>query len=74
MKAMEGTTKLLLPKITRHIAEITIPIMDAACRFSFIHYSIKITTNMAVITKSSPFVLNDTHVPKIPPNATPVTQ
>ena len=42
--------------------------------FSLSHCSMKITTNIAVITKSRPSVLKGIKEPKIPPRAAPETQ
>ena len=71
---IEGIINRPLPKKKRHSAEQPRPISAVQCDFSLSHCSIKITTNIAVITKSRPFVLNVIREPKIPPSVAPETQ
>ena len=49
-------------------------LLGALSPFSFRHWSKKITTNMAVMAKSSPSVLNGIKAPSKPPRVAPVTQ
>ena len=48
---MDGIMKLSAPKTTRQMTDAPRPIQAEICRFSFSHCSMKMATNMAVITK-----------------------
>ena len=71
---MAGTRKESGPKHQRQRAEAPSPTRAVMCLLSFIHCSRKITTNMAVMTKSSPWVSKVRTEPSSPPRAAPETQ
>ena len=65
--AIVGIIKEFKPKMIRHITDATIPIMEVIWCSSFNHCSKKITANIAVITKPTPFASYRFHMqnPKI---------
>ena len=71
---MDGSKKLPEPKITRHASGTARPMMPLKCCFSFSHWLRKMTTNMAVITKSTPSVLNGSTEPTMAPSPALATQ
>ena len=74
MASIDGMRKLSAPKISRQSSDSPRPSSAGVWLRSFSHYSRKITTNIAVITKLSPSVLKWISEPKMPPMAAPVTQ
>ena len=71
---MAGMMKSSGPKNTRQAAEAASPTRALVWSLSLSHCSRKMTTNMAVITKSSPSVLNWMSPPKTPPRVEPENQ
>ena len=65
---------LSAPKITRHTADDTTPMIAGKCFFCEIHWSTKITINSAVIAKSTPFNSNGKTELKRLPVTQPVIQ
>lgn len=74
MASMAGSINPSAPKRRRHATERTAPKMALLWEASLRHCSKKITTNMAVITKSSPSVLMVRTPPNSPPSVAPSTQ
>src|SRR5699024_10382716 len=74
MASIAGMIKLSAPNAVRQSREIPSPSSELVCFFSFSHCSRKITTNMAVITNSSPSVSKWISDPKTPPSVAPENQ
>ena len=74
MAIMAGIIKLSVPKTIRQTRESPSPRSAGTWFLSFIHCSMKITTNMAVMTKSSPSVLKWSREPKMAPRVAPRNQ
>lgn len=74
MPTSEGIKNCCAPKIYKHIKLIIMP-MSAGIRIVLLrHYSIKITTKIALITKSSPLESNSSFPPSAAPRVQPITQ
>lgn len=71
---MVGIMKLSAPNTQRQTSEIKSPQTAGICVFADFQCSTNMTANMAVITKSSPSVLNLRTEPNIPPSVEPATQ
>ena len=71
---MAGIIKLSGPSKIRKIRDDRRPIMAFMCFLSVSHCSRKITTKMAVNTKSMPSRLNVISEPSIPPRVDPAIQ
>ena len=74
MQTIEGMRKLPEPKMRRQTSGAAMPMMALACCFSFSHWLRKMTTNMAVMTKSTPSVLKGRTEPRAAPMAALATQ
>ena len=74
MASMDGMIKFSEPKARRHSTDRPRPSRALVWSFYLSHCSINMTTNMAVMTKSSPSVLKVMREPKIPPRVAPVNQ
>ena len=75
MQTMVGTMKLSAPKTARHPAAQAPPTTALQrCSGSFCHWSRKMTTKSAVITKERPSVSKGTTSPRRPPMVAPDTQ
>ena len=74
MQIIEGIMKLSAMKTTRQRMVQTRPMSAVQCFLSFIHWSMKMTMNIAVITKFRPSVSKWMRPPRIPPKAAPETQ
>ena len=72
--SIDGMMKLSAPNAVRQSRERARPRRELTWFFSVSHSSRKITTNMAVITKSSPSVSKWIREPKIPPRVEPENQ
>ena len=66
--------KASAPKRSKQSKLPPIPMRPVYFFFSFIHWFMKMVTNMAVMTKSSPSVLNFRREPIRPPSVAPETQ
>ena len=74
MQAIAGSRKLPAPKSTRQNSGTSSPMRALTCYFSFSHWFRKMTTNMAVITKSTPSVLKGRTEPTTAPSPALATQ
>ena len=74
MQTIEGMRKLPAPKMRRQTSGAARPMTALACCFSFSHWLRKMTTNMAVMTKSTPSVLKGRTAPRAAPMAALATQ
>ncbi len=72
--SIDGIIKLSAPNASKQANDKNSPSNELVWSFSLSHCSRKITTNIAVITKSSPSSFIVISEPKIPPIVAPETQ